>query len=53
MIRAINTRSDGSLFLNDVAQWEGKPPPTLGLVKIVMPRALLRKLFLSNVYGEI
>jgi hypothetical protein len=27
MIRAINTRSDGSLFLNDVVQWEGKPPP--------------------------
>jgi hypothetical protein len=35
MIRAIHARSDGSRFVDDVAQCGGKNPPTLGLVKIV------------------
>jgi hypothetical protein len=35
MIRAIHARSDGSRFVDDVAQCGGKNPPTLCLVKIL------------------
>jgi hypothetical protein len=34
IIRAINTRSDGSRFVDDVAQCGAKIAPLLGLVKI-------------------
>jgi hypothetical protein len=44
MIRAIHARSDGSRFVDDVAQCGGKNPPTLGLVKIKCKFTTLYKL---------
>jgi hypothetical protein len=37
MIRALNARSGGSPFLDDVAHGRAKIAPTLGLVKMVRP----------------